>query len=290
MALLIDVSNNQGTIDWDQVKAARIKCPAYNPDQPDAEYAIDGAIIKAVQGTYFIDDQFARNWSEAKRIGLARGAYCFADPARDNASDTRAYFLRVVAPVLEVGDVVALDLEWPTDTSMGAAQLSPFALEFLAETTKDAGVEKCLDYTYPWYAQVNQVDPALAAYPLWLASYGNACPTHCSVWGSVTLWQQTWEAVVPGISGTVDLNIYYPPISHLKAFGKPAPVAPHPRFEVLTDTHMRVSPAKPAAYDKVAELKKGQIIDGTGQLTASWRQCTVDGVTGWVILQDLKSV
>ena len=57
----IDVSHHQGDIDWHIVKAA----------------GVDFAFIKASEGGDYRDREFARNWEEAGRAGIARGAYHF---------------------------------------------------------------------------------------------------------------------------------------------------------------------------------------------------------------------
>jgi hypothetical protein len=58
----IDVSNNNGRIDWDAVAGA----------------GITFAIAKITEGTWFRDGYFAENWAEMKRLGIYRGAYHFA--------------------------------------------------------------------------------------------------------------------------------------------------------------------------------------------------------------------
>jgi len=55
----VDVSHHQGTIDWDLVRAE----------------GLHFAFIKASEGGDHRDREFERNWAEAGRAGLARGAY-----------------------------------------------------------------------------------------------------------------------------------------------------------------------------------------------------------------------
>ena len=54
----MDVSHNNGIVNWEKAK----------------EEGIEFAFIRAMFG-YNKDKQFDRNWSEAKRVGIARGAY-----------------------------------------------------------------------------------------------------------------------------------------------------------------------------------------------------------------------
>ncbi|MGD9657375.1 MAG: GH25 family lysozyme, partial [Methylocystis sp.] len=57
----IDVSKNQGNIDWEQVRDA----------------GVSFAIIKATEGGDRTDSKFAYNWAAAKAAGVPRGAYHF---------------------------------------------------------------------------------------------------------------------------------------------------------------------------------------------------------------------
>ena len=57
----IDVSEHQGTIDWNQVKGN-----------------IDFAILRAGYGNNNIDKQFIRNICECNRLGIPVGIYWFS--------------------------------------------------------------------------------------------------------------------------------------------------------------------------------------------------------------------
>lgn len=76
----IDVSHWQGQPNWKNVK----------------RYGIAFALIKATQGTGFIDPEFERNWSGAAAAGLARGANHFG-VGTPGAAQAK-HFLDVVKP------------------------------------------------------------------------------------------------------------------------------------------------------------------------------------------------
>ena len=57
----IDVSNHQGDIDWQAVRASNVKF----------------AYIKATEGGDHVDQRFAQNWAGAKAAGVKHGAYHF---------------------------------------------------------------------------------------------------------------------------------------------------------------------------------------------------------------------
>src|SRR5690348_18026208 len=68
---VIDVSNNNGMVDWGQVLAS----------------GVAGAIVKCTEGTAFVDGQFIRNWTALGNAGAFRGAYHFARPGSSTRSE-----------------------------------------------------------------------------------------------------------------------------------------------------------------------------------------------------------
>ena len=65
----IDVSHHNAKINWDKLKDSRTE-----------EVGIDFVYIKATEGATHLDKEFQRNWKEARRIGMKRGAYHFYNP------------------------------------------------------------------------------------------------------------------------------------------------------------------------------------------------------------------
>jgi lysozyme len=92
----IDVYDGQGDVDWDAV----------------AGQGLGFAVIKATQGTYDEQATFAKNWAEARRVGLLRSAYHFFDPTEDGVAQADHFLAVVGAPA--PGDLPAtVDLECP---------------------------------------------------------------------------------------------------------------------------------------------------------------------------------
>lgn len=89
----VDVSNHQGSIDWERVAA------------DDMEFAY----IKATEGGDWIDASFADNWQGAGAVGLDRGAYHFFTFCRPG-DEQAANFLEVV-PLDPDSLPPAIDLE-----------------------------------------------------------------------------------------------------------------------------------------------------------------------------------
>jgi len=212
----IDVSNNQGSIDWDAVKVSGVQF----------------AICKASEGTWFKDAWFGEFWSECRRLGIARGAYHFARPSTCRAVDEAEYFLRAIDELygpLEVGDVLALDLEDP----YAVGDLSSWTLEWLSHVESRAGY-KPLVYTSPSYAQMHQLgrQPAIGQFGCWLASWGVPTPPPAPAPWSLVAVHQIGVApagVVPGVAGECDVDRFNgSSIEQFKLYGMPADAAPQP--------------------------------------------------------------
>lgn len=165
--------------------------------------AVTFVIAKATEGTGYVDPTFDRNWIEAKRAGLVRGAYHFARPDLDTeAQDEAAYFLSHVGP-LGPGDILALDYEvnWDGDVVGWCAS-------FLNLVFQMTGVRP---YLYINLSTVRRHDwsPVIAAgYPLWLALYdGRPDVVPATPWPVVAIKQWTSGGTLPGVPvARVDLN------------------------------------------------------------------------------------
>lgn len=209
----IDVSNNNGHIDWPRVAAG----------------GVSFAIAKVSEGTWFRDAYFAENWQAMKRHGIVRGAYHFARPSAAAAVDEARYFVEAIGllgQTLEPGDLLALDLE---DDQAGG-DLSDWTLAWLQEVERLAGY-KPLVYTSPAYAQEHQLArrPEIGEYGLWLASWGVPTPPAAPApWDLVAVHQYGVGGVgsVPGVAGECDLNRYNGPLETLRLYGKPGAAEP----------------------------------------------------------------
>ncbi len=180
----IDVSNNQGWINWQQVKNSK---KAF-------------ALIKASEGTTFADGWFVRNFHVSKQRGLLRGAYHFADLY--DPHEEAAHFAAMAGPLLQRGDWAMLDLEKP------GYNIPDWALAWLQTAEQLLSVKPVL-YSYLSYIQAFLQDERLASYPLIVADYAKEAPAVPAPWQVMTGWQSTDNAHVWGISGTVDLDTLY---------------------------------------------------------------------------------
>jgi len=175
----IDVSQWQGTIDWQQVRPH-----------------VDFVFLKATEGTGFVDPSFQRNRAECNRLGIPWGPYHFAQIGSDPSSQAAHLWRTAGASPLPP----VLDLE-PTSVPARDA-CADWALTFQSTLERACGRIPML-YTGAYVAFTRR--PAFTRYPLWLAAY-TPQPIDCPPWPTWSVWQWGSTGRIPGISGNVDMN------------------------------------------------------------------------------------
>ncbi len=190
------MSNNNGTIDWDRVKAA----------------GKIGAAVKASEGVGFHDSYFPGHWQALADRELWRLAYHFARPGdAGTGADEANYFCDYVLrePQLQ-GDMYVLDLE----TAPAHADLGAYVTDWCQTVETRTGV-KPLIYSTVYMLKGWQVDPG--PYPLWLASWGATWP----LWGGepAPFWQYADDGRCPGVQGHCDLDRFSGTEEDLAAYG-----------------------------------------------------------------------
>ena len=183
----IDVSKWQGTINWDQVK----------------NDGVEFAIMRVSDGTSYTDEQFARNWSEAKRVDIVRGAYQFFRSDDDTAE--QAQMVIDAIGTLEPGDLPpTIDLE--SDDGVDNATRIARVHQWMDTIEAFAGAKPFI-YSGKYWWQDHMGTAEFNDHPLWHAQYtAAACPTLASQWPRWHVWQYTSEGRVAGINGNVDTN------------------------------------------------------------------------------------
>lgn len=215
----IDVSQFQGVIDWDALKANGVKF----------------AIIRAGYGGGGRDSQFTRNWSEAKRVGIIRQAYHFAYPGRSTGSQQAREFMNIVGK-LDAGDSLSLDME---DEIVYGRMLVPsdvdWAKEFL-ETCRGItdGVNPLLYLNSSLKGRFDWSPISKANYGLWIANYGSNSGQPSSQspdpapWPFWAIWQYTSKGSVGGLS-PLDMDIFSGDEAALRKYGSATGVTPSPQ-------------------------------------------------------------
>lgn len=189
----IDVSKFQGEVDWEQVKAAGYQF----------------AMLRAGYGFSTIDEQFRRNAAECNRIGLPIGAYWFCYAVSPETAVQEADGCISTISGYKLDYPVCYDIEQASaDYASGqGVTLTPDLAKQLVQSFCSRIEEK--GYFAMFYSNRNFLDNYLGTelprrYALWYARYTDTFDgTDCGI------WQYTSQGSVPGISGSVDLDISY---------------------------------------------------------------------------------
>ena len=183
----IDVSHHQGEIDWDAVASGEVRF----------------AFIKASEGRDHRDTRFARNWSHAERVGLARGAYHFFTFCSPGGAQAE-HFLEVVAPTPGTLPPV-VDVEFAgnckswTSIDDVRAQLRGFLMRIEAAW----GRRPLLYLTSESERRI--IDGHFDDYPIWIRNVFWRPSSGKPGW---LFWQFSDDSEVPGIETPVDMNVY----------------------------------------------------------------------------------
>ena len=188
----IDVSRWQGEIDWDKVKDAGTRF----------------AFIKATEGGDHLDPNFRRNWAEASKAGVPRGAYHFVwwcRPAKDQVRWIKKHIPRDADALPPV-----LDVEWQNNSQCDRKISKDLALAKIREMLK--GLHEHTGKKPIIYTDINFHEDVLEGefndYPYWLRS--TAAPLrHRYQREKWEFWQFTTTGRVPGITGDVDRNAFF---------------------------------------------------------------------------------
>lgn len=181
---LIDVSEFNGTIDWEAVK----------------ETDIEGVIIRCGYGNDVVSQDDAKwkyNADECTRLGIPFGAYLYSYATTDAQSRSEAaHALRLIRDY-RLSYPVYLDLE-----QAGTENHAVAGARIFGNLIENAGYFAGVYANEYWFTTV--IGNALDQYTKWCAKYSTIRPNiECDI------WQYSDTGRVSGINGNVDLNICY---------------------------------------------------------------------------------
>jgi lysozyme len=180
----VDVSRHQGEIDWTEV----------------AKNGVHFAYIKATEGGDWSDPLFAENWAEARKAGLATGAYHFFTLCRPGADQARNFLAALPREATMLPPVVDLEYVGNCARNPTKAELKAEVAAFLAAVEGELGRKAML---YVPVDFLSAYGSALPARPLWRRSIFRE--PHKNDW---VLWQYHFAGRVSGVVGGVDLNVF----------------------------------------------------------------------------------
>ena len=190
----IDVSSNQGKPDWAKVAKSGVKFAILRVHQRDG-----------------IDSSFEYNYKGCKSNGILVGGYKYS------------YALTPAQAIDEAEDVIAAlngrgldfpvfyDLEWSNQRKLGKQAVENIAVAFLTRMKK-AGYKVGVYCNYDWYK--NCLSNALKQYECWIANYPKKELDNGTLQERLRVpvgvgWQYSEHGKVSGISGNVDMDVFY---------------------------------------------------------------------------------
>ena len=190
----IDVSEHQGNINWDSVKAA----------------GIEFAIIRIAYGQNSVDSKAIRNIEECIRVGIPFGVYTYSYALNiNNAVNEANLVIKTLAPYKEkIKFPVVIDMEDADGYKSRQGMPSNDTLVSICEKEclmfEEAGYYAAIYANLNWFNNKLN-DTRLDRFDKWVAQWSSKC-TYNKGYG---MWQYTSSGTVNGISGRVDMNYAY---------------------------------------------------------------------------------
>lgn len=256
----IDVSEWQGTIDWDKVKAA----------------GIEFAMIKAGSGRNRVDPEFKRNISECNRLGIPCGVYWFSYAYTEAMAIREAEYALAAVEPYKLDYPIAFDyesdsVEYAKKNGVEPDKAHVTALAYAFCGRIEQAKYYAMIYTNPSYLSKYFDSYIPKNYDIWLAQWPSKPDPSSKPSQAGGIWQYTNSGSVDGISVRVDMDAaYYDYPSIIKANGLNQPAAapePEPVPEPDTET-----PAKSENELAREWVKAMSISDGENPDAACTRQ------------------
>lgn len=228
---IIDVSEHQGTINWEAVKGQ-----------------IDGAIIRCGYGDDVAsqdDNQWARNAAECERLGIPYGAYLYSYCTNEAHLQSEIAHIKRLLSGRKLSFPFYIDIEDP------GLSFSTFKADYfirMGEAVEAAG------YWFGVYANLNWFNNCIGGklnrFTKWCAAYGtnNGQPQVRPNIGE-DIWQYSSAGSIQGIEGNVDMNLCYRDFVKEIKGGSTTPSTPKP------------TPA-PAPTAETHTVKSGETLSG----------------------------
>lgn len=215
----IDVSQWQGEIDWNKVKASGI-------DYAFIRVGFRGWGSVGTLDSSTIDLYYEKNMKAATAAGVKVGIYIFSQAITTAEAEEEAQYILDRIGTYDVSMPLVMDYEYASDSPTGGRIKT-------AKLSKDKATKICMafcdaianaGYTPMLYAnksmledQLNPASLTAKGYRIWLANYVNydskgketLNKKGTSYAGTYDFWQYSSLGKVDGISGSVDMNFYY---------------------------------------------------------------------------------
>ena len=187
---IIDVSEFQDQINWDEVKR---------------QGKVDGVIVRTGFASVTEDKQLSRNIAALNRLGIPYGIYHFSYAENAKEAELEADFVLKLIKKYNIKPTLGIyyDIEnWSIKGKYNTISVATYdkIIPAFVNKLKKAG------YTAKVYTGLNYADNRLSStarsYVTWIAQYNHFCQYS----GYYNMWQYGGE-LVSGISGKVDSNV-----------------------------------------------------------------------------------
>jgi lysozyme len=192
----IDVSQYQGTIDWENLEAI------------EEQFEIKFVVVRATAGSKKVDRNFKKNWKNLSSTVYIQGAYHYYRPD-ENSTDQAKNFIKNVK--LRKGHLPPiLDIEkMPKGQSMD--KLKKGLQNWLTIVEKQFGVKPIIYTGEKYFEDFLQED--FPNYKFWIANYN---PWKEKIEDDYLMWQFTEKAKLHGVNELVDVNVFNGNVEDLK--------------------------------------------------------------------------
>lgn len=190
----IDVSSYQGEINFKEFASS-----GYNH-----------LYIKAGEGGTMVDPRFEENYKGAESEGLTYGFYYFLTAKNISEAESQAEHFANLITEIPYSLRPAMDFE--VFSGITVEESNEIALAFLKKIEELTSVTPAI-YSDA-YAVETRWSSELSVYPLWVADYAHLTEPQTytlpenSVWSVWSAYQYTDSAIIPGIDGNVDGDLF----------------------------------------------------------------------------------
>lgn len=175
---------------------------------------LTGVIIKATEGTSYVNPDLAEQVATARQDGKLIGFYHFSDVS-DAAAEAK-HFTDTIQQYIQPGDFAALD--WETGSYSDA--IDQWCATFITDVDAVYGFVPML------YSNAARINAGASSWPktratnagLWEAAWGSSQPS-ASPWPFVAIWQNSDNGSEQGVNGAVDTDIVLMDVTALQKYG-----------------------------------------------------------------------
>ena len=272
-----------------------IDISSHQSDLNIAQVPCDFVIIKATQGTTYVNPALRKHWKQACDCGKQIGLYHYA--SKGGAEAEAAFFVKTVRSISGIGRAILI-LDWEKDSNANFPN-PEYARRFLAAVYAATGVKPFI-YMSKSVCRENDWRAVAPTFPLWAAQYKNDKPTGYQItpwtdargwgaWSAALIYQYSSHGRLSGYNDFLDLDIaYLSPTEWMVYAGGITPVS---YAAVVTASALRVR-TSPSIDAPVYQIGGHDLLLPRGLCVAIDAECgawaRLSGVDGWVSRQYIQ--